>query len=155
MDRAQVSEPVDPLAGFYRGSKRGPQGVHRRGGRGRGYLDQDGLAGVEARVAAVGGVGDVEAAEDFDGGVLGEDGIVDAVLGHRTAQVGRQVAAPPPPPPQVVVLEVAHRRLFQKATDQPNETSMTLTVGELVEWCGKRTTWWQPPFCRQSRTLHW
>ena len=116
MDRAQVSEPVDPLAGFYRGAKRGPQGVHRRGGRGRGYLDQDGLAGVEARVAAVGGVGDVEAAEDFDGGVLSKYGIVDAVLGTRLSEILRTALATS----QVVALLIAQRRLFRNIESNVN-----------------------------------
>ena len=65
----------------------------------------DGIAGEEAGVPVVGGVADVEAAEDFDGGVLSKDRVVDAVLGPRLLR------AATPTTPQVIALLIAQWRL--------------------------------------------
>lgn len=72
----------------------------------------DGIAGEEAGVPVVGGVADVEAAEDFDGGVLSKDRVVDAVLGPRLLR------AATPTTPQVIALLIAQWRLLASSVTQ-------------------------------------
>ena len=76
----------------------------------------DGIAGEEAGVPVVGGVGHVETAEDFDGGVLSKYGIVDAVLGTRLSEILRTALATS----QVVALLIAQRRLFRNIESNVN-----------------------------------
>jgi len=106
----------------------------------------DWIAGEETRVSVVSGVGDVEAAEDFDGGVLSKYRIVDSILGPRLSKVlGATLATP-----QVVALLIAQRRLFQKSQFKSIQTSIQTSIQFEL---GPTSS--QPPFRRHKRMLHW